>query len=354
MLAEFLEQLCAAVSRLMERLKPLPTTSQDTLQKLGLSFTGQLSYVEMLRNVHQAEQIGFQSIWVAEHYFYHDALSTISALSPQFNRLLFGTGIVSPYTRHPGLLAMSAQTVSEISEGRFVLGIGTNSRFWKVLGIEDKTPLKTIRNSVEMLRRLLNGEVISEGGKVLEQEMLKLGTSSKYYVPIYIGAIGPKMLRLAADIADGVILSAGSSPEHCKAGAKVMSESSHIQEIHRNGNNAEVACYIIACSDNDAKTRLRAKERLANLLSLEGREELLGSMSKDERIPIIRAALRSDGTAAAARLIGDDMLDHVCVSGSRDQCVEKVQEYRRAGVTLPILSPVGGNNFEHLLNAFAT
>jgi len=321
------------------------------MQRIGLSFTGQLSYEEMLRNVQDAETLGFHSVWIAEHYFYRDALSSISALSTKFQRLFFGTGIISPYTRHLGLLAMSAQTISEISEGRFVLGLGTNSRFWKVLGIEDKTPLKTIKDTVTKLRLLLKGETISHGRSTLEQERFQLGSSPKRNVPIYIGAIGPKMTQLAANIADGVILSAGAAPEHCRDRAKLMSASKN-ESVSRN-SNLEIACYVIACSDNEQKTRNKAKERLANLLSLEGREELLGGMAGDKRIPAIRAKLRSHGTAEAAKLIGDDMLDLVCISGTADQCIEKVEEYRRAGVTLPILSPVGGNNFQHLLSGFA-
>jgi len=85
------------------------------MQKIGLSFTGQLTYSEMLANVKVAHEIGFHSIWLAEHYFYRDAIASISALCGKFDSLVFGTGIISPYTRHLGLLAMSAQTVSEIS-----------------------------------------------------------------------------------------------------------------------------------------------------------------------------------------------------------------------------------------------
>ena len=314
-----------------------------TLDKIGLSFTGQLTFNEMFSNVKRARELGFSSIWLAEHYFYRDAFASIAALGTSFNGLTFGTGIVSPYTRNLGLLAMGAQTISEITGDRFILGLGTNSRFWKVLGISDPHPLHSIRESVTLLRKLLSGGTVripGAGGEEQKGADAKLGFGSGA-VPIYIGAIGERMLRLSAEIADGVVLSAGSSPEY--AGEAVAALRRHLKESGRSdAPNFEMASYIISLSDEEPKTRGQAKERLVGLLSLEGREKMLGSMKRDERVQKIREVLKSGGTAQqASRHVGDDMLDHVSVSGPSGRRREKVEEFRRAGVSLPILSPVG-------------
>ncbi|HZW56505.1 MAG TPA: LLM class flavin-dependent oxidoreductase [Nitrososphaerales archaeon] len=323
------------------------------MDKIGLSFTGQLSYNEMYSNVRRAKELGFSSIWLAEHYFYRDAFASIAALGSSFDGLTFGTGIVSPYTRHIGLLAMGAQTLSEITGGRFVLGLGTNSRFWKVLGISDPHPLGSIRESVTTLRSLLSGGA-TQLSRASEQQHeggdAKLGFTTSTTVPIYIGAIGYRMLRLSAQIADGVLLSAGSAPEYAREAV-----SSLRRDLKESGRtNFEMASYIISLSDEDAKTRNQAKERLVGLLSLKGREKMLGRMAHDERVPKMREVLASGGTVeAASRFIGDDILDHVSISGPPSRRREKVEEFREAGVSLPILSPVGGRDFSSLLESVA-
>ncbi len=318
------------------------------MPRLGISFTGQLSYDEMIGNVTRAADFAYHSVWVAEHYFFRESMSLIASFATRFDKLVFGTGIVSPYTRHLGLLAMSAQTLSEISEGRFILGLGTNSRFWKVLGVNDKSPLKTMRKNVDQLRLLFGtgGEGLEEGKK------FKMNFVTRFKIPIYLGAIGPRMLQLCADKADGVILSAGASPEYARRAVSIISSRRLVKSQNARSQDFEIACYIIACVDNDPKTRQKAKERLANLLSLPGREMLLGPYASDQRIPKIRSTLFSKGSAEAAKMIGEDMLDSVCISGTPDKCLDMVEQYRNHGVTLPILSPVGGHNFQKLMEVF--
>ena len=171
---------------------------------------------------------------------------------------------------------------------------------------------------------------------------LKLDFHFQHRIPIYIGAIGKKMLRLSTELADGVILSAGTSPEYA-------SETSVLLNQPRD-RPFEIASYIIALTDDKASTKKRAKERLVGLLSLQGRESMLGSrMAKDERIPKIREVLTSSGVSKAAELVGDDILEAVSISGSNGKCRERIQEYVDAGITLPILSPSGGTDFSELL-----
>jgi 5,10-methylenetetrahydromethanopterin reductase len=298
------------------------------VSRLGVTFSGDLPFAKMAKIARYVESLDLHSVWVAEHYFLRDAFSTLAGLSVITKKLVLGTGIISPYTRHLGLIAMGAKSVSEISNGRFVLGIGTNARFLRQLGVEDESPLTTIKRSVDALGALLNGEEINlreiagRGGRI------RLGFHPPAVIPIYIGAIGPKMLRLAGQIADGVILSAGSSPSYIRKAIGLIGEGRK--------KNFEVVCYIMSIQKGDGKARALAKERLARLLSLPGREVIMGELASDRRIGAIRNALSRKGGVEAARLVGDDMLDFVSVSGS-----DKLEEFRRAGVTIPVISPIG-------------
>ena len=134
--------------------------------------------------------------------------------------------------------------------------MGTNSRFWKPLGISDPHPLKTIRESVIAMQDAFDHSMLSGYSNATVEHSwpnLKLDFHFQHRIPIYIGAIGKKMLRLSTELADGVILSAGTSPEYA-------SETSVLLNQPRD-RPFEIASYIIALTDDKASTKKRAKER---------------------------------------------------------------------------------------------
>ncbi|PYM98354.1 MAG: hypothetical protein DME08_08065 [Candidatus Rokuibacteriota bacterium] len=153
-----------------------------------------------------AERSGVGSVWIMEDYFRPGAYAVAAAAAAVSVRGVIGLGVVNPYTRHPAVVAMETATLAAIAPGRVVLGLGSSNRHWieHQMGIPFKTPLRGLRESVEIVRRLLNGERVTYAGELFAVNDVKLEAPPPSRVPIMLGVKGPRALALAAEIADGV------------------------------------------------------------------------------------------------------------------------------------------------------
>ena len=165
-----------------------------------------------------AERAGLGSAWIIEDYFHPGAYALAAAAAAVTERLAIGLGVVNPYTRHPVLLAMETAALAGIAPGRIVLGLGSSNRRWieAQMGIPFKAPLGGLRESVGIVRRLLAGERVTVRGEVFTIDDVKLEWRPPETVPVLLGVKGPKALRLAGEIADGVHCSVLASPQHVR------------------------------------------------------------------------------------------------------------------------------------------
>ena len=113
-----------------------------------------------------AEELGFDSVWIAEDYFQGGAFSVATACALATTRIRIGIGVVNPFTRHPALLAMETASLDILSQGRVTLGIGTGSPGWmRQMGINFAAPLSALREGSQLVRRLLQGEEVTFNGR---------------------------------------------------------------------------------------------------------------------------------------------------------------------------------------------
>ena len=160
-----------------------------------------------------AEDLGYQEIWMTEGAG-RDSLTQLASIATATNRIVAGTGILPIYSRTPLITAMSAAGLAAVSGGRFILGLGVGNRpaTENGHGVTFANPLDRLRETIYIVRRLLQGEEVTFHGKALKVTEVSLGDAApKEKVPIYIAALGPRMLRLAGEIADGVLLSWAAS-----------------------------------------------------------------------------------------------------------------------------------------------
>src|SRR5213083_1339266 len=115
-----------------------------------------------------AERAGLGSVWIIEDYFHPGAYSLAAATAAVTERVVIGLGVVNPYTRHPALVAMETAALAGIAPGRVVLGMGSSNRKWieEQMAIPFKTPLRGLREGVEIVRRLLDGQRVTYTGEV--------------------------------------------------------------------------------------------------------------------------------------------------------------------------------------------
>lgn len=155
----------------------------------------------------RAEHAGFQTAWVPDSQFlFRDAWMTLGAAAPVTGRIRLATGVTNVRTRHPSVTAAALQSLEEVAPGRAVLGIGTGDSSVKALGF-GPTPLAEVERACSDIRTL------GRGGSVDEPERsMRLRDATGRVPPIFVAATGPRALRLAGAIADGVLIMAGTSP----------------------------------------------------------------------------------------------------------------------------------------------
>ena len=173
---------------------------------------------ELARRARLAEERGYDSLWVTERYFQEETFSVLGFLAAATERIELGVGVVNPYTRHPGLVAMAAATADRLAGGRLLLGLGRSDPgvIEGTFGIPYSRPRETLADAVSVIRRLLAGETVDEpDGRFVLREA-RLAVTPVRPPPIYLAAIGPRALRLAGAVADGVLLNAYVPAEYVR------------------------------------------------------------------------------------------------------------------------------------------
>ena len=290
-----------------------------------------------------AEEAGFDSLWVTERYFHEETFSLLGFLAAATRRIRLGLGVTNPYTRNPALMGMSAATLDRISGGRFLLGLGRSDR-WMIegrMGMPYERPLDHMRETVARLRQLLAGERVSTAGVYWDLKAVRLAvTPVQESLPIYLAAIGPKALRLAGAVADGVLLNAYVPASYVRYAVQEIAAAA--REAGRDPASIDIACMLIVrLTDDPARMMPALKERMVRLLA----EPYVGEVLLEQGgfdpgiLPSLRATAENQGEKAAVHLISDAMVEAFYLLGDASECRRRIDEYRRAGVDNPLLLP---------------
>jgi len=273
-----------------------------------------------------AERAGVGSVWVMEDYFRPGAYAPAAAAAAVTERLVIGIGVVTPYTRHPALIAMETATLAAIAPGRVVLGLGTSNRRWveQQMVIPFKTPLRGLRESVEIVRRLLDGERLTYGGEVFAVKDVALEAPPSVRVPLMLGVKGPRALALAADVADGVHCSILASPAHVR---RVRASTSAARR------DFNVIAYVpVAVSDDGALARECTRPLVAHYLGLLHGQSILEDAGIDAaQTQPFRDALVAERNAPA-ELVTDAVLDAIAIAGTPAECRKALAAWAEAGL----------------------
>ena len=309
--------------------------------------------------VRYAEQRGFDAVWQAESRLVREATVPMAAFAAVTDRIKVGSGVVNNWTRNPALLASTFATLDDLAPGRVLLGIGA---WWDPLaskvGIERRRPLQAMRETVTAVRGLLNDEQVSLQGEFVHLDGVELDYVHQERrpkdVPIYIGATGMKMMELAGEIADGVVLNYLVSPtynaeavEHLEIGARRAGKT--LDEVDRP--------QLIVCSlDEDRDKALDAARLLITQYLGQQPHIMKASGASRQLLEEIAGKLTWPATAAqireAAKLLPDDVVQTLAAAGTAEECREKVNEYIASGCTCPILYPLG-DDVHAMIDAFA-
>ncbi len=301
------------------------------------------SGAELANYARMAEDAGFDSLWVTERYFHEETFSMLGYLAARTERIRLGVGVVNPYTRNPALLGMGAATLDRLSGGRMMLGLGRSDAevISGRMGMEYRAPLSTLRGTVGALRRMWDGERVSAqyAGVSLSNVGLAL-LPVQDRLPVYLAAIGPRALRLAGEVADGVLLNAYAPVQYIRwAVGRIRAAAAN---AGRDPRSIDIACMLIVRLTDDPDAMLPAlRERVARLIAEPHTGEvLLGQGGFDTSILApVRELVAAGNESAAARYVSDELAEACYLLGDPARCRERIREYTAAGVDTPLLLP---------------
>jgi 5,10-methylenetetrahydromethanopterin reductase len=314
---------------------------------------------EGLDYVRYAEEKGFEAVWQAESRLVRDAIVPMAAYAAVTQKIKVGSGVINNWTRNIGLLASTFLTLDDLAPNRVICGIGA---WWDPLaqnvGIQRNKPLKAMKETVEVLRRLLNMERVTFHGEFHNVEGIELdvvhGRREPRNVPIYIGATGPRMMELAGEIGDGVVLNYCVPPAYNDACLEQLEVGA--AKAGRTLESFDRPQLVVASVDNDrAKALDTSRELLTQYLAQQPHIAKASGVSQDV-VDSIQAVLGWPATHAqiqqAKHFVPDDLVERITASGTPEDARRKVQEYIDHGCTCPILYPVGGS-VELLIDTFS-
>lgn len=313
----------------------------------------------ILRAAQVADDTGYHSIWIPEAWAY-EQFQLLAEIAGVTKRIKLATGIANVFSRSPGLLAMSAATLDEISEGRFILGLGTSGKLVieNFHGIPYEKPLTRLRETVNILRALWRGDRLSpELSSLMDLRHFKLEMKpTRQDIPIYIASLQEKAIREVGRIGDGWVPTFWPY-DHFSDGLELIAEGA--REAGRDPSKIELAPFVAIIPLEDANmARSMIKPTVSFYIG--GMGTYYHAMfcrygfqkNADEVRDLYNAGQRKEAAAA----VSDELIDSIAICGPPQHCREKMDEWAQNGVGTFLMNlPTGvpGEMIEQLLTQMA-
>jgi len=294
----------------------------------------------------RAEEAGFDSVWAPE-FHNHSGPLALAAAAEVTQRVELGTGIAWAFGRSPLLTAVTALDLDEMSDGRFVLGLGTGTRRMRTdwLGAPAEKPATRLRETVEAVRAVWDAAAagaVEYEGELVQLKVRPYGRAGQVRpsIPVYVAAVNAGMTRMAGAVADGVV-------------AHPMATSRYIQEVMRpaiaegaNGagrSPADVSVadwVLLAISADRDQAREDAKRQIAFHATVRTYDSILDLHGFTDVAAQIRALWKSFDLAGMTALVTDEMLDEMAVAGTPDECRAALEQRADGAERLLLGAPV--------------
>ncbi len=326
---------------------------------LAIAISGGPRPAEIVDLIRRAEALGYESAWVAEGHG-GDQFAVLAAAAAGTSKIKLGTAISSVFVRTAPTLAMAAATVQDVSDGRFILGLGSSHKVQvePEHGVAYGKPITRTRETVDFVRRLLDDGQAAIDGETVRIENFDLWFQQTVAPPpIYLAGLFPKMVETTGEIADGLILTRSTL-----ATAAEVRKSLAVGAAKAGKDAAGIAITSllpVSVSEDRAAAFDRLRPGLAFYMGFFPRYNRLIAEHgfADEAAKIAEAWARGDRKAAEG-FVTDAMLSATGIVGAPAECREKIQAYRESGIDLPILSPFArgpgaAETFKTVLEALA-
>jgi F420-dependent oxidoreductase-like protein len=305
-----------------------------------------------LDRVRDAEQLGYHSVFTT-HLAGRDSLTVLAAYANVTESINLGTGVLPIYSRTPAATAQQAATIDDISGGRVRLGIGVSHRVtvenW--YGTKIRKPVSEMRDYVAVLRAIFAGQDPPQS-ETFPTRFHFLGLEPRVGLPIYIAALSPRMLELAGEVADGVILWL-CNPDYIR---DVVIP--HLREGRRKAGKGLdgfdiVAAVPTAVTDEVDGARATLRADLSPYFLLPFYRKMIERSGYAADVKLFDEAMERGDSSAAAIAISDGFLENLAAIGPPDIAAAAVERYRDAGATSPCIGAIPGTDFANALESLA-
>jgi 5,10-methylenetetrahydromethanopterin reductase len=310
------------------------------VERIGVAFLGDMAPPDFVECVKLAEDLGYESAWMAEGRC-GDQFSILTACALATETIKLGTCITSVFVRSPTTIGMAACTVDYFSNGRFILGVGSDhkAQVGPMHSGDYSQPIQRLREAVEIAREMTaEGVVTDYRGDVLDIEYYDLWFKPlRPEIPVYVAAVQPKMLRIAGSIGQGV-MSTWHTVENARLAREQVDKGA--RDSGREPGDVDLA-QMIPCvvTEDGERARETMRYRAAfKIFMLPRYRRIMSEAGFPDEVEVVRETYAGGDIDRAASLVPDGLIDAFALVGTADEAQSKIQEFRQAGVTLPMLS----------------
>ncbi len=306
-------------------------------QRIAVTLPNPRGVLATLDQAVWAEEHGYDDVWFADSSGI-DALTTAAAVAERTSRVRIGTAIIPVFTRTPAVLAATTHILHELSGGRFILGLGSSSHTMMVNWngqVFDK-PLTRVKETTQLVRQMLTGARSDFDGVTVQSHGYRQLPLEEGIQPIYIAALRSKMMEMAAQIGDGVIVNLFPRKvlprilDHMKTGA---------ERADKRAEDVEVVCRHMVCVTKDkeaARNVIRAN--FAPYYATPVYNDFLAWSGYPEMAAEIKSGWAAKDRARTTCAITDELVDQIAILGTADECRDRIRESAEGGITTHIIS----------------
>ena len=327
--------------------------------RLGVLLNAEYPAAELIALGRLSEDLGYDQLWYTDIRLFRECYLGLASIAAQTSRIRIGPGVTDPYSRHPAVTAATIATLDELTGQRALLGLGVGSTGFRELGITADRPVVTLREAVDLIRRLLRGEEVTAAGKVVALNKGKLQFAApRPRIPIYFATQGARITELAGEIADGIMIPNTLLPSAIDF---------YLDGIRRGAGKAgravgeiDVALRFEACiSDDQAEAEAVMRRRLAARIAASYPHwdylERLGITLPPEFANVAAEKDLKRATAAADTLPAE-VVERMVLAGDPERVASQLSSALRPGVSRVIIRPhaPNGRSVAKVLRRFVT
>ncbi|MBU7016482.1 MAG: 5,10-methylenetetrahydromethanopterin reductase [Theionarchaea archaeon] len=301
--------------------------------KFGIEFSPEKPTYEVAYYSRDAEDAGFHHVWITDHYNNRNVYSTMTDIAYTTNRILIGSAVTNPYVCNPVWTSTAIFTIDEISGGRAIFGIGAGDKMTlNAIGIKWEKPLAAVKETVEIFQQLNETKKCVYHGNFFDIPNARIKKKPSHRIPVYVGAQGPKMLKLSAALAEGVLVNA-SHPRDFEPAVQALKDGA--REAGRDISQIDVAAYTSFSIDGKRDKAVKKARIVAGAIAVGSPELVLErhGIDRETAESIKEMVAKQDFQTMKEGGVPDDVVEAFSIAGTPEDCVEKIKALEKVGVT---------------------